>query len=188
MPDIRTPRLILRPLSEEFLAATADGTDESSLGALLGARVPREWAECRGLAARRRDDIRADPAYAEWSLRGMLLRDDDAAAEMVGHIGFHTRPDPEYLAAFAPHGVEVGYTTYEAHRRRGFAREAVLGMLRWAAATHGVPEFVASVAPENAASLALIAGLGFERVGQWVDDEDGVEHVFVLRASALPRE
>jgi RimJ/RimL family protein N-acetyltransferase len=40
---------------------------------------------------------------------------------------------------------------------------------------------VLSVSPENAASLAVVRKLGFERTGERMDEEDGLEHVFELR-------
>jgi [ribosomal protein S5]-alanine N-acetyltransferase len=45
----------------------------------------------------------------------------------------------------------------------------------------GIDHFVASVAPANAPSLAIIRKLGFVRTGQHIDPEDGLEHVFELR-------
>jgi [ribosomal protein S5]-alanine N-acetyltransferase len=39
---------------------------------------------------------------------------------------------------------------------------------------------LASVAPDNAASLALVAQAGFVRIGEQWDDEDGLEWVFEL--------
>jgi ribosomal-protein-alanine N-acetyltransferase len=36
----------------------------------------------------------------------------------------------------------------------------------------------ASISPDNAASLATIAGFGFVRVGEQWDDEDGLELLF----------
>jgi RimJ/RimL family protein N-acetyltransferase len=46
-------------------------------------------------------------------------------------------------------------------RRRGFAREAVAGALRYGAERLGVRGFVAKISEDNAASRALFAGLGF---------------------------
>ena len=65
-----------------------------------------------------------------------------------------------------------------AHRRRGYAYEAVLGMMRWAHGEHGIGRYRVSVSPENGPSLALAAKLGFERTGEQMDPEDGLEYVF----------
>ena len=44
----------------------------------------------------------------------------------------------------------------------------------------GLGRFVASVAPDNAPSLAIIRKLGFVRTGEHIDSEDGLEQVFQL--------
>ena len=50
-------------------------------------------------------------------------------------------------------------------------------VLDWAATEHGVRRFRASVAPDNVASLALVARLGFTVVGRRIDEVDGEELV-----------
>jgi [ribosomal protein S5]-alanine N-acetyltransferase len=97
----------------------------------------------------------------------------------VGHAGFHTRPDPVYLAPFTDRGVEMGYTVQPSHRRRGYAREAVEGMTAWAR-SHGVDRFVLSIRPDNTASTAMAAALGFRVVGGADDSEDGWEEIWLL--------
>ena len=37
---------------------------------------------------------------------------------MVGHVRFHSRPDPDYLRPYAPNAVEFGYVVFTAYRRR----------------------------------------------------------------------
>jgi RimJ/RimL family protein N-acetyltransferase len=103
---------------------------------------------------------------------------------MIGHIGFHTAPDPAYLAATVGRGIEVGYTVFAAFRRRGFAEEALRGMLGWAHSEHAVTQFVASIAPENLPSQNLAAKLGFVKVGEQTDEIDGIEDVLLLRLPA----
>ena len=46
-------------------------------------------------------------------------------------------------------------------RRRGYAREAVIALMRYGAERLGVRGFVAKIAADNAASRALFASLGF---------------------------
>jgi RimJ/RimL family protein N-acetyltransferase len=75
--------------------------------------------------------------------------------------------------------LEIGYGILPEHRRQGYASEAVAALLQWAR-TRGIDHFVASVAPDNEPSLAIIHKLGFVRTGEHWDDEDGLEHVFEL--------
>jgi RimJ/RimL family protein N-acetyltransferase len=46
------------------------------------------------------------------------------------------------------------------------------------AAEAGVPRVRLSIAPDNVASLGVARKLGFERVGEQIDEEDGLEYVF----------
>ncbi len=98
---------------------------------------------------------------------------------MVGYIGFHTSPAPEYLKEISPAGVEFGYTVFPLFRRQGIALEASRGLMGWAS-EHGVSAFVVSVSPQNVASLALTSKMGFRKVGSHVDEEDGPEDIFEL--------
>ena len=51
----------------------------------------------------------------------------------------------------------------------------------WARDRHGITRFVASVAPTNEPSLAIVRGLGFVDTGRHWDDEDGLELEFELQ-------
>jgi RimJ/RimL family protein N-acetyltransferase len=99
---------------------------------------------------------------------------------MVGYIGFHTRPAPDYLQAIAPGGIELGYTIFTPFRRQGLAREACEGLMEWARAEHGLTCFVVSIRPDNIPSLRLAQDFGFQRVGSHIDEEDGPEDILVL--------
>lgn len=96
-------------------------------------------------------------------------RDD---GEVVGHCGFHGPPAAVGRA-------EVGYTVFAAHRRRGYASEAVGALVEWAQRQAERTVF-ASVAPDNTASLAVVRKLGFVQTGTQIDAEDGEELVFEL--------
>ena len=103
---------------------------------------------------------------------------------MVGNIGFHTAPNAEYLRPYSPGGVEFGYTVEPPFRRQGYAREASLALMRWAHEEHNVTRFVVSIRPDNIASQALAAGLGFARIGSHIDEVDGLEEILELRTES----
>ncbi len=117
----------------------------------------------------RADDIARDPAAAEWVARAAVV-----GGQVVGHAGFHGPPDAEGR-------VEVGYTVDPAYRRRGHARAMLAALLRRAEQDPRVRIVRASISPDNAASLATIAGFGFERVGEQWDEEDGLETLYEVR-------
>nr|WP_241829202.1 GNAT family protein [Saccharothrix sp. CB00851] len=117
--------------------------------------------------------LAADPGHARWLAR-LALVDGDA---VVGHAGFHGPPDAAGM-------VEIGYSVDPAFRRRGYARAALVELLRRAAAEPGVRTVRATISPDNAASLATIAGFGFVEVGEQWDEEDGLELLFERPAAA----
>jgi RimJ/RimL family protein N-acetyltransferase len=182
--DIVSQRLVLRPMPLNFLRASAEGRSAAELSTLIGLRVAADWLDETDLAALRLGDLLAEPGYAPWSVRAVALRD---SGEMIGHTGFHTQPAPDYLAPYAQDAVEVGYTIYPGHRRRGHGREVLTAMIRWAHVDQGVVRFVASVSPDNRASCALLASAGFLRIASFIDDIDGLEYVMMLDGEPLAR-
>lgn len=171
--SIETPRLILRTLPPQALVAlvAGDRAEASRLAACDLAGFPDDE---RPIAAIRLKDVEADPDYLPWSLRVMALKPD---LRCVGHFNFHTRPNADYLKDLAPGAVEMGYSVLPEYRRRGFAEEAALGMMDWAARRHGVTRIVVSISPDNAPSVAMARKLGFARIGSHIDDEDGYEDI-----------
>src|SRR5687767_9069384 len=142
----------------------------------LDARIPAGWG--RAIPARRRlEQLAADDSEQPWLVRAMVLR---ASRGVVGSIGFHAPPDRRGR-------VEIGYDVVPAERRKGYAREGVSALTDWAFATGRARVCVASISPDNAPSLALARSLGFRRVGEQIDDVDGLELVFE-RALPLGRD
>lgn len=173
---IQSPRLDLVLLEMEALQYSLAG-DIRALESNLGVEVPHDWLEAKGLVEMRYEQIVHNPEYRPWSIRAITLREKRA---MVGYIGFHTKPGASYLQSYAPNGVEFGYTIFPACRRNGYAREAVVALMKWAYEQHSVPEFVLSISPGNIPSLKLAQGLGFVKIGSYVDEEDGVEDIYRL--------
>jgi RimJ/RimL family protein N-acetyltransferase len=160
---IETERLELVTLDAAFLARWLAGEHPSHpaftdpAGFLTGAE------DVVGL---RLQQLAREPQLAPWLLRAIVGRDGRVA---VGFIGCHGGPD-------ADHRIEIGYEVLPFFRNRGYAREATEGLLAWAAG-QGVRIVRASVAPTNAASLAVLAHLGFTQTGEQIDPDDGLELV-----------
>jgi RimJ/RimL family protein N-acetyltransferase len=171
VPPIRSERLELVSMSPAFLELVLGGARDEAARA-LGVPLPEAWpGDGESTLRRRRHQMAADEGTQPWLLRAIVRREPEP--EMVGHINFHGPPDAEGIA-------EIGYSVLPAHRRRGYATEAVRAMLDWATREHGVHRFRASVSPENAPSLAVVRRLGFTRTGEQWDEEDGLELVFDL--------
>jgi RimJ/RimL family protein N-acetyltransferase len=177
VPTISTPRLHLVSMTPEFMEAVLAGRlaeAQEELGATLPAD-PLGFRAERFLEYRLAQ-LQRDPTVQRWLARAIVLRTDEPA--MVGMIGFHGEPGVN--EAKAADAVEIGYSIVPGRRGHGYATEAVEGLIGWAR-TEGIRHFVASVAPDNVPSLAIIRKLGFVRTGQHIDPEDGLEHVFELR-------
>jgi RimJ/RimL family protein N-acetyltransferase len=169
---ITTPRLKLVSLTPSLLRAVARG-DLVEVERQLGAPVGASWEE--GVPAERRlHQLAADPSEQPWLVRAVVA---NTPPRVVGSVGFHAPPDDDGR-------VEIGYDIVASERRKGYAREAVQALLDQAWATGRARTCVASVRPDNAASLALIRAFGFRRVGEQIDEIDGLEWVFERRLPA----
>jgi len=147
----------------------------------LQVSLPPQWpGDATYVLSLRLKQIDKDPAQKPWLLRAMVLR---GTGVMVGYIGFHTPPGAQYLEPYSPGAVEFGFTVFPPFRRQGYAREASVALMRWARETHGVSRFVLSISPDNVASHALAAGLGFVIIGAHIDEMDGPEDVLELDGS-----
>ena len=165
-------------MSPSFLAALlADRRDEA--GALLGARLPDGWPDDHDerFLRLRVEQMRDDAEAQKWLVRALVLRVD--GSPMIGHAGFHGPPGVNGLKK--PAVVEIGYGVFPPFRGRGYATEAAAALIGWARPQPGVDGFVASVAPDNDPSLAIVRKLGFVESGEQWDDEDGLELVFELK-------
>jgi RimJ/RimL family protein N-acetyltransferase len=168
---ITTERLELVLLEPRVLRLIEAGT-VAEVESVLGVEAPGEWAQT--IPARERlAQVVADPLELPWLVRAMVSR---ATQSVVGSVGFHGPPDSQGR-------VEIGYDVLPEQRRRGYAREALLGLVGWAFATGEVRTCVASIAPQNTASRALVGSLAFCHVGEQVDEIDGLE---LLYERALP--
>jgi RimJ/RimL family protein N-acetyltransferase len=171
---VKTARLELVLMSVPFMEALAR-RDVEAAARDIGATVPMWMAdELEGFLKYRLAQLAVDPDIRLWLGRAMLLTDEDGKRHVVGSIGFHGPPDKQGR-------LEVGYSVDPPYRRRGFARESVRALFDWAHATHGIETFVASISPDNEASLRLAAGFGFHQIGQQMDPIDGLELVFETR-------
>ncbi|MCM3879812.1 MAG: GNAT family N-acetyltransferase [Vicinamibacterales bacterium] len=185
---IQTTRLDLISMTPEFFEASLAG-DRARQEALLEVEIPSDWPGHPQLMRRRLDALRAEPDLQPWLERAMVLRSE---CRMIGHTGFHARPAGIRTDPLLPASVEFGYVVFEKDRRQGYAREACSALMEWAYRQHGVTRFVVSISPANMASLALARGLGFERIGCHIDEEDGLEDILERRILAgqefpLPR-
>ncbi len=171
VPSIRCAAFDLLSCSPAFMEAVLAG-DLDTAARELDVRLPEGvgWlTETEFLFRIRLEQIARNPSEQEWLARAIVL----PGRELIGHIGFHGRPDARGAA-------ELGYTIFAPWRRRGHAADAARCLMRWAREAHGIRRFRVSIAPDNAPSLAMAARLGFVRTGEQIDEIDGLEYVFEL--------
>lgn len=114
--------------------------------------------------------VKANPDVNVWFIRWIVLRD---LKEVVGSISFHAPPDEVGM-------IEIGFGICEPCRNQGFGKEALLGMWTWVIDQPGVEILRYTVSATNAPSMAIINSLGFEHVGQQIDEDDGPEEIFEI--------
>jgi [ribosomal protein S5]-alanine N-acetyltransferase len=178
IPSIRTRRLELVSMSITFMHALVArdlATAHDEVDAHIPADLPDELSD---FLQYRLGQLAVDPTIREWLGRLMVLTEPGGSRRVIGTIGFHGPPDD--LGR-----VEIGYRVQPEYRRQGYARECVEAMFEWAHREHGIQRFIASVSPDNAASLGLVRGFGFEQTGSHMDPIDGLE--LVLEAEWPPR-
>jgi ribosomal-protein-alanine N-acetyltransferase len=141
---LETPRLLLPLITADDVAAVLDGPRQPAWAADFPADGDRELA---GLISR--SGIPTGPA-ADFGHRLVVERDGGA---VVGGVGFFGPPEDGR--------VEIGYGIVPSRRGRGYAAEAVRGMLRHAFGHPGVDEVIAFVDPANAPSVRVLTQTGF---------------------------
>ena len=176
LTDITTSRLTLRLMDPMVVEACLD-SDIATGSLRLGALIPDELLDHPSSLMYSVRRLQADPGYLPWAARAIILTDENL---MIGIIRFHSCPGPEYLLPYAEGAVEIGYRVFSDHRKQGFATEALNGLMEWAREKFNVQKFVLAISPANTPSLRLAKRFGFMKVGEEMDDIDGIEYVFLL--------
>jgi [ribosomal protein S5]-alanine N-acetyltransferase len=167
--SIPTQRLTLEPATLEFIRALNEAQPdvaEQQLSLVIEGdwfNGPQHWMRLR------MRQLNEDPTLIDWLMHAMVLR--DGSRVMVGNCGYHNRPDATGM-------VEIGYQVAPPYRRQGYALEAARALVDNAFTHQDVTRVRACVSPTNEPSLNLIAQLGFVRVGEQMDEVDGLEYVF----------
>jgi RimJ/RimL family protein N-acetyltransferase len=163
-----TPRVQIFPLDPAALRALAEG-DLAAADRTSSVPLTPYLAgpDCRGVWTVRATQVVEEPGSAAW-ITGVVWDPDRRIA--VGRAGYHGPPEDGVL--------EVGYSIDPQYRRQGYARAALRALVDRAGREPGVTTVRASVSPDNVASRDLVLSEGFVRVGEQIDDEDGLEFVY----------
>lgn len=174
-PEPKLSQLHLDVVPEDIVHALAAGASAPFTSQYVSPYLA--GPECLSLWRFRSKQIRDTPTDAPWITRLMI---DPKVTVPVGVAGFHGAPDEVGM-------VEVGYRVDPALRRRGYARRSLETLLSVAQHHPDVRTVRATISPENMASRALIDSYGFEETGEQWDEEDGLEIIYEVSASAARR-
>lgn len=170
---IHTPRLTLIPARAEILLADVDGRE--SLGRVLGVRVPDSWPP----------DLYDDGAIL-WTLERLESGGPGTQPFWTYYFVWTTAPGvPELVGVGGFKGppedgrVELGYSVVRTRQRRGFATEAVRGMLEFAFSHDDVDEVIAETLPDLVSSIGVLEKSGFRLEG--AGSEPGVIRFSISR-------
>lgn len=134
--EIKTKRMILRPMSDAEIKALMERTDSEEFRAAYGEML----SGCKG-------DPENRVWYAPWA---MTLKDTQ---KYVGDLGFK--------GPVKKHAVEIGYGVLPEYEGQGYTTEAVQAMTQWAFQQKDVVFVEAETEPENKASQRVLEKCGF---------------------------
>lgn len=112
--------------------------------------------------------VKQDPTFAEL---GLILATRMDTGEIIGSAGFHDFPDPNGM-------IEIGFGIVDEMQNQGFGKELLHGMWHEICKDPSVRILRYTVSPENLKSLHIIQSIGFDLVGEQMDEEDGLELIF----------
>jgi [ribosomal protein S5]-alanine N-acetyltransferase len=153
---ILTPRLKLISANAEMVRMAMLGSAE--LAEALQASVPDTWPHDfldNDAFQYFIDRLTAAPETLPWWFYFVVLQDTN---QLVGTAGFKGPPNAEGL-------VEIGYGIVSDQRRKGYASEAVQGLIDFAKRDPAVKTIIAETMPDLVGSIGVLATCGFVHIG-----------------------
>jgi ribosomal-protein-alanine N-acetyltransferase len=172
-PVILTPRLELHHLSAQAIIELFEKKNDSV--ALLDRSFTnphRVLVDSNGPLAWRVPQVKVDPTLNKWFVRFIVLKE---SREVIGSTSFHGAPDGDGM-------IEIGLGIEPAFQGRGYAKESLQAMWRWAVNFPEVRTLRYTVSPDNLPSIAVIKYFGFDYKGQQMDEIDGPENIYEMSA------
>ena len=161
---IVTERLDLVPATPILTRAALGAGD--LLATAIGASVPPSWppqyldtAALEFTLAR----LAQGPEQAGWWMYFIVLREGDKGRTLIGSGGYVGPPSEDGV-------VEIGYGIVPDHQRRGYASEAVRGLVRRAFGFPAVTKVTAHTLPELVPSIGVLKKCGFRRTGPGAEE------------------
>jgi len=114
--------------------------------------------------------IAANPELAKYLLRVAVLKSEQI---IIATAGFHDGPDVNGM-------IEIGFGVDNAYQGKGYGQELLHGMWGWVVNNPDVKTLRYTVSPDNLISQHIIKKLGFNLVGEQIDEEDGLEEIYEM--------
>jgi [ribosomal protein S5]-alanine N-acetyltransferase len=167
MQTLNTPRLTIRPLEEADLGAFHLICGDAKAMQFMGDGKPLTLEQTQKWIAVSQQNYMLHK-------RGCMAVIERATNAFIGFCGLVVgdRQHIELIYAFAPQVWGCGYATEAGAAMVVYGREFI-------------PEIIATVYPENAASLRVLEKIGFRQTHVDADDS-GVETAFFLLEQAVP--
>lgn len=169
--EIHTPRLELHHICAEDLITLFESPQDLSIYDGKPYSNPhRQLMDDKGPLAWRVPQVKENPKLNRWFVRWIVLR---ASREIIGSISFHSAPTADGM-------IEIGLGIHETFRNQGYAKEALMGMWRWAVQDPQVKRLRYTVGIENSPSIRVVESFGFHYIGEQMDEEDGPESIYEI--------
>ena len=163
-PVIDTDRLELHHISGADLITLFEERDDRSILDKAEISNPhRVLVDFQGPLHWRVPQVKEDASCNKWFVRFIVQKN---SREVIGSTSFHGIPDENGM-------IEIGLGIESDFQNQGFAKEALMGMWKWALKQPGVKSFRYTVSPENTPSIKVVEHFGFPFMGVQIDEEDG---------------
>jgi RimJ/RimL family protein N-acetyltransferase len=168
---IDTPRLALHHLSVQGIIDLYEKQDDVAAIAGRSFSNPHQvLVKSSGPLGWRVPQVKVDPSCNKWFVRFIVLKETH---EVIGSTSFHGVPDADGM-------IEIGLEIEEPFQNKGYAKEALIGMWKWACGFSEVKTLRYTVSPGNLPSIAVITFFGFTFQGQQMDEIDGPEDIYEM--------
>ncbi len=155
---IQTSRLEFVPVTAELIRLEIG--NPARLGQALAAVVPAAWPpeSVRDILESFVQELEEDPNTKGFSGYYWLSTEETRRPTLIGSGGFKGKPDADGT-------VEVGYSVLPEFQNKGYATEALQGLVSWALSQKSVLHVIAEAFPHNIPSVRVLTKCSFVEVG-----------------------
>ncbi len=155
--QLETPRLYIRPLMLDDLADFYDYRSKPEVAQYQGFDV-FSWEEAKRFIEE--NSTKSYGTAGEWVQYAFASK---LSGRILGDCAIQLHPNDVRIA-------QVGLSIHPQEQQKGYAKEALSGILDFLFTDQGIHRVVETVDVENTASIRLLESLGFRREGHFVEN------------------